>query len=115
MTDKQIYQYFGEAANYTDPDAYASDVGLSLLDPNDPGQEADTAVFEQMRTLWYVSNDPFKSLLERMGLSQAQCSVRFCIPIRTVQDWAGERRAMPQYVRLMMAELTGIVVGLRDD
>lgn len=109
MTNKQIYQYFGEAANYTDPDAYASDVALSLLDPNDPDQKVDMALFEQLRTLWHVANDPFRDLLGIMGLTQTQCSIRFCIPLRTVQDWAGGRRTPAPYVRLMMAELTGIV------
>lgn len=109
MTDKQIYLLFGEAANYTDPDAFASDAALSLLDPDDPGQEADAGLFEQMRTLWHVANDPFRSLLESMGLSQSGCSSRFCIPLRTVQDWAGNRRSSPLYIRLMMAEAVGLL------
>ncbi len=114
MTDKQIYRLYGEAANYTDPDAFASDAALSLLDPDDPGQEADMALFEQLCTLWHIANDPFKSLLERMGLNQTQCSTRFCIPLRTVQDWAGDRRTPPPYVRLMMAEAVRLV-ELRDE
>lgn len=109
MTDKQIYRLYGEAANYTDPDAFASDAALSLLDPDDPGQEVDMGLFEQLCTLWHIANDSFRALLERMGINQSQCSRRFCIPLRTVQDWAGERRQPPPYVRLMMAELTGIV------
>lgn len=109
MTDKQIYAYFGEAANYTDPAAYASDVALSLLDPEDPGQEVDAATVEQLISLWHVANDPFRDLLTSMGLSISQCSARFCIPYRTVQDWAAERRSCAPYIRLMMAELTGLV------
>lgn len=113
MTNKQIYRLYGETSNYTDPDAFASDAALSILDPDDPGQEVDMALFEQLRVLWHVANDPFKSLLGRMGLKQTECSTRFCIPLRTVQDWAGERRTPPPYVRLMMAEAVGIV-KLRD-
>lgn len=113
MTEKQIYRLCGEATRYTDPDAFASDAALSLLDPDDPGQEVDMEIFQQLRILWHVYNAPFKDLLERMNLNQTQCSIRFCIPLRTVQDWAGERRTPPPYVRLMMAELTGIV-GFRE-
>jgi len=109
MTDKQFYTLYGEATNYPDPDAYASDVSLSLLDPDDPGQEVDMALVDQLRTLWHVANAPFKDLLALLGLNQTQCATRFCIPLRTVQGWAlGERQA-PPYVRLMMAELTGII------
>lgn len=109
MTDKQIYQLYGEAANYTDPDAFASDAALSLLDPENHDQEVDMVMFEQLRTLWHVANAPFKELLELIGLTQTECSMRFCIPLRTVQDWAGERRTPPDYVRLMMAEAIGCV------
>ena len=108
-TDKVIYTFFGETTNYTDPDAFASDVALSLLNPEEPDQQVDIALFEQLRTLWHVANDPFKVLLECMGLSQTQCSTRFCIPLRTVQNWAGELRTPAPYVRLMMAELAGLL------
>lgn len=114
MLDKTICYLYGEAANYSDPDAFSSDAALSIPGPEEPGWEADTALFEQLRVLWHIANDPFKALLERMGMNQSQCSRRFCIPLRTVQNWAGEARSAPPYVRLMMAELTGIV-KLRKD
>lgn len=109
MTDKQIYTIFDETANYTDPDAYASDIAMSLLDPEDPGQEVDLALVDKLRILWHVANDPFKDFLRLLGLNQTQCATRFCIPLRTVQNWAGEVRTAPDYIRLMMAELVGIV------
>lgn len=109
MTDKQIYQLFGETANYMDPDSFASDAALSLLNPEKPGQEVDIALFEQLRVLWHIANDPFKDLLERMEMNQSQCSRRFCIPLRTVQNWAGEARSALPYVRLMMAEAMGLL------
>jgi len=109
MTDKQFYTLYGEAANYSDPDAFASDVALSLLPPDNPEQEVDIALVDQLHVLWHVANAPFKDLLALLGLNQTQCAVRFCIPLRTVQGWAlGERQA-PPYVRLMMAELTGVI------
>lgn len=113
MTNKQIYQHFGEAANYDDPDAFASDVALSLLDPEDPSQEVDMGLYEQLRTLWRVSNAPFRELLALLGLNQSQCATRFCIPLRTVQGWALGERVPPPYLRLMMAEATGIL-KIRD-
>ncbi len=109
MTDKQIYSYYGEAANYSDPDVYASDVALSLLDPGDPDQEVDIALVDQLRALWHVANDPFKDLICHMGLNQTRCATRFCIPYRTVQDWAAGKRTCAPYLRLMMAEATGVV------
>jgi len=55
---------------------------------------------------------PFRDLLREMGLSQTACSRRFEIPLRTIQNWVSQApaayRECPPYVRLMMAELTGI-------
>ena len=109
MTDKEINYMYGEAANYKGPDAFASDAAPSLLDPDAPGQEVDMEIFQQLRILWHVYNAPFKDLLERMNLNQTQCSIRFCIPLRTVQGWALGERTCPPYVRLMMAEAIGIL------
>ncbi len=113
MTDKQIYTAYGEAFNYSDPDAFASDIVLSLTDSEDPSKEVDTALFEQLRVLWHVANDPFKSLLEIIGITQTKCATRFCIPLRTVQGWALGERPASSYIRIMMAELSG-VIDIRD-
>ena len=109
MTDKQIYTSFGEITNYTDPDAYASDIALSLLDPENPDQKIDMVIFDQLCTLWHVANDNFRDFLNLLGMTQTQCATRFCIPLRTVQGWALEERSAPLYIRLMMAELSGII------
>lgn len=114
MTDKQIFRLYSEAVHYSEPEAFASDAALSLLDPGNQGQEVDMALFERLCVLWHVANDPFRGLLESMELNQSQCATRFCVPLRTVQDWAAGRRKPPAYVRLMMAELTEIV-RLRDE
>jgi hypothetical protein len=111
MTDKQLSDIWADAQTAPDPDAFASDWALSsaALDPEDPDQEIDLERFEQLRTLWHVAHDPFRDLLRRLGLRQIDCATRFCIPIRSVQDWTGERRTPPPYLRLMMAEAVGLV------
>lgn len=109
MTDEQIYRLSAKAANCSDPDSFASGAALSLLDQDEPGQEVDLALAGQLYTLWEVYHLPFQDLLDRMGLNQSQCSRRFCISLRTVQDWAGNRRNPPPYVRQMMAEAVGLL------
>lgn len=104
LTDKQIYTLFSDAAGSPDADAFAADAALSLTDPTDPEQGVDLDLFRQLHTLWQIANAPFRELLGLLGLNQTQCATRFCIPLRTVQDWAGGRRAAPLYLRLMMAE-----------
>ena len=111
MTDKLFYQIWGDAHQVSEADAFASDwvQSTAFLDPEDPDQEIDMELFQQLRTLWEVAHIPFRELLERMGLRQTACSTRFCIPLRTVQGWALGERECPPYVRLMMAEAVGLV------
>lgn len=44
-----------------------------------------------------------KSLCEQYGLTQTELSLRFGIPIRTVQDWHAGRRTPPTYVVNMIS------------
>ena len=55
-----------------------------------------------------ISGLPFRSLLKAMSMTQTQCSRRFDIPLRTIQHWASGDRDCPPYIKLMMAELTGL-------
>lgn len=113
MTDKQIHTYYGEASQYSDPDAFASDVALSLLDPDNPDQEIDMDMTAQLQTMWHVANDDFRVFLKNLGMNQTQCAQRFCVPLRTVQNWARGENQAPAYTRLMMAELAGML-NVRD-
>lgn len=114
MTDKLFAIIWADAQETTDIDAFASDWALSsALLPEDEGRDIDPELVQQLQTLWHVANDPFKDFLQLIGLTQTQCSVRFCIPLRTVQGWANETRQPPRYIRLMIAEAVGALT-LRD-
>ena len=49
-----------------------------------------------------------KEICTRYGLGQTALAKRFNIPLRTVQEWHGERRTPPEYVVSMMVELLEI-------
>ena len=46
-----------------------------------------------------------KEICIKYNLSQTALAKRFGIPLRTVQDWHGERRKAPDYVISMMVEI----------
>lgn len=66
----------------------------------------DTVTRDEILTI------PFRDLLRALGMTQTECSRRFDIPLRTVQNWCASspdaHREPPPYVKLMMAELAGI-------
>ena len=109
MTESQITHAFSEAPAYTDPDAFVSDLLLSatFLPPDDPEAEPDLTQADALRRIWQAACLPIRELLPAMGLTQTGLSRRYGIPLRTVQDWAGERRTPPLWLRLMLADLAG--------
>ena len=109
MTDTQITHAFSEAPNYTDPDAFVSDLLLSaaFLPPDDPEAQPDLTQTAPLRRIWQAANLPFRALLSELGLTQTGLSKRYGIPLRTVQGWAGETRTPPLWLRLMLADLAG--------
>ena len=40
----------------------------------------------------------FKKIRKLSGLTQAEFSRKYNIPLRTIQDWESERRTPPEYV-----------------
>ena len=106
-TIEQLRIAISEAANYTDVDGFVSDLLLSsaFLSPVDDHAEPDLSQSADLRKVWIGVNAPFKDFLAAFDMTQTQLSRSFGIPLRTVQEWAGERRHCPIYVRKLMAAL----------
>ncbi len=118
--DMQVRLIYGEAANYSDADAFVSDTILSenFVDHEDYNQDMDCIenndklnleLAEQLKTMWHTARDTFPEFLSLAGLTPSQLSNRFCIPQQTVEDWASGAEDIPSYVRLMIAEAAGVL------
>ena len=59
---------------------------------------------ERLSTIWELARLSMRELVDRTGLSQTAFAKGAGIPLRTVQDWCGEKRACPSYVRFLLAE-----------
>lgn len=91
MADRGFQEAFNAAPRYDSPDTYAAEFG------------------DAARPLWGVACLPFRDFLALTGYTRAGLARRYCIPLRTVDDWLAEKRNPPPYVRLLLAEATGIV------
>lgn len=58
----------------------------------------------RLSTIWDLAHLPMRELVARTGLSQTAFAKQAGVPLRTVQDWCGEKRACPTYVRFLLAE-----------
>lgn len=107
-----IYQYhlaLTEIDDYTDRDAFVSDLSLSSAFP----EESDfTETVSALSMIWDAYHMTIRDLRTAAGLSRMGFSRRFRIPIRTIENWectCPNARECPVYVRLLIAEALGLM------
>lgn len=83
--------------------AFLSNVTLSIPDDADGCVDLD-AEKARLSTIWDVAHLSMRELISRTGMSQTAFAKQVGVPLRTVQDWCGEKRACPTYVRFLLAE-----------
>ncbi len=51
-----------------------------------------------------VAHMSVRDIIAKSDLTQAAFATKFCIPLRTVEDWANGKRKCTDYLRLMFAK-----------
>lgn len=64
---------------------------------------------ERLSNIWELAHLSMRELVSRTRLSQTTFAKQAGIPLRTVQDWCGEKRACPAYVHFLLAEHYGLI------
>lgn len=102
-------ELFNAAADpATSREVFLNSVTLSI--PNDADGCVDLdAEKAKLSTIWDVAHLSMRELVARTGLSQTAFAKQVGVPLRTVQDWCGEKRACPAYVRFLLAEHYGLL------
>ncbi len=96
-----------EAFNYTDKDAYISDLALSSI-WGDEVEDVPEEKIARLGEIYDAVNRTLKDIITEAGMSQKELSERFCIPYRTVQNWCGSVNRCPVYTKLMIQEILGM-------
>ena len=107
MTDKQFCGCVREADNYQDRDTYVSDLALSSIWEDAAGDGLFEARLAAVGRIWDAAHKSVKQIAADAGMTQRKLAERFCIPVRTIEDWCAGKRTPPDYVRLMMQEILG--------
>lgn len=96
----------------TDPEASRAAFlnNVTLCIPDDAAGCVDLdAEKARLSTIWDLAHLPMRELVASTGLSQTAFAKQAGVPRRTVQDWCGEKRACPTYVRFLLAEHYGLL------
>lgn len=108
-TIKQYNACLSEVENYSDKDAFVSDLALSDILENEETADIPSERIEWLGELWEAYNRSIKDIAKAANLSQRKLAERFGIPYRTVSDWATGKRSCNVYLRLMMQECLGLL------
>lgn len=107
-TDKLFFTLFGEAINSPDRDAFVSDWSLSSVWGDAPDADIPADRIDMLARLWDAAHLTIRDIRAHTGLSRAAFAVRYCIPRRTVENWESGVRSCPDYLRLLLAQVTGL-------
>lgn len=59
----------------------------------------------EVRLSVYEEAPTIREIIQSTGMTQTAFAKRFCIPLRTVQDWHRGERKCAEYIRKMMVEI----------
>ena len=98
-----------ESLNYADKDSFVSDMALSSVWEDDLDAEMPQDRIDWLSNIWDASHRDIKSIAKAAGMSQRALARRFCIPIRTMEEWGRGKNGCALHIRLMMQECLGLV------
>ena len=108
MTDKLFNTLWTAALDCADRETYVSDWALSSAWGDAPEADVPADRVEELGHLWDAAHLTIRDIRAHTGLSQAAFAVRYCIPRRTIENWESGDRQCPDYLRLPLAQATGI-------
>lgn len=108
MTNKQYSTCATEAQNYTDREAYISDLALSSIWGDRLEDDIPQARLAQLGRIYDAVHRSVKDIASEAGISAREMAIRFCIPQRTIENWCMGVNKCPLYTRLMLQESLGI-------
>lgn len=109
MTNKKFYICVGEATCYADRDSFVSELALSSMWEDDETSEIPTERIAVIGEIYDACHRSVRDIVAAAGMTQRAFAERFCIPLRTVEDWCTGKRECALYMKLMMQECLGIL------
>lgn len=111
MTDKLFYRMWHDALDQPSKELYIAEYGYP--DWFDEISQDPDVIVSILSDIHEVAHMSVRDIISRSGLTQAAFSVRFCIPLRTVEDWATGKRKCADYIRLMIARQLSLLEAER--
>lgn len=107
MKDELFYKLWKDALEQPDKERYISEYGYP--DYFDEISQEPSEVVRILEGIHKVAHMSVKDIIASTGLSQRAFAVKFCIPTRTIEDWATGKRDCKDYMRLSFCRHFGLI------
>ena len=107
MTDKLFNKLWKDALEQPSKEMYIGEYGYP--DWFDEISQDPKEISETLCNIHDVAHITLKDIIKRASLTQAAFATKFCVPIRTVEDWCSGKNKCRDYDRLMFCKLLGIL------
>ncbi len=112
MTDKLFLKLWQDALEQPDKELYVGEYGYpDWFDDINANPDTVVHILQNIHDIAHMS---VRDIISTSGLTQAAFSIKFCIPLRTIEDWATEKRKCADYIRLMFAKILGLLESAAD-
>lgn len=101
MTDKLFCKLWQDALKQPELEMYIGEYGYpDWFD--EINEDADEAI-STLTAIHRVAHMSIREMLKEAKLTQNAFATKFCIPLRTVENWSAEVNKCPDYTRLLIA------------
>ncbi len=107
MTDKLFYKLWTDALSQESKELYMAEYGYpEWFDEISTDTSEITRILGNIHDVAHMS---VRDMIIKSEMSQAAFACHFCIPLRTVEKWATDKRDCTDYLRLMFARSLGFL------
>lgn len=108
LDGKMFSALWDAAVSTADRDVFVSEWATSSIWEDDPDEKIPARRLRHLGQLWDAAHITIKQIRQALGLSQIEFATRFLLSPRTVQNWEYGTTQCPEYVRLLLLQVTGL-------
>lgn len=102
MEEKMFYRLWRDALDQPNKEMYIGEYGYP--DWFDEISLDASEIVNTLGNIHDIAHMSIRAMIKAAELTQSAFAIKFCIPLRTVEDWATGKRKCADYVRLMIAK-----------
>lgn len=107
MDDNRFCALWNAALETADREEYVSEWELSSIWGDPEGSDIPGERIEALGALWDTAHASIRDIRAFTGLTRTDFSLHHLIPYRTVENWERGDNQCPDYIRFLLAQVTG--------